>query len=157
MHDPARYSTGKLRDELLNRELFLHIDELRYVVDRWRMDYNHYRPHSSLNYMSPAAFAARNRLGPQQVELPSDCPNSTSCPNDPGPIRERQKSLGILSQRVVHDYGAGQAVTISNWSNQRRPSLSAVGRNCRNRQTCNAVSECSEEHRRQSSIHGKAG
>jgi hypothetical protein len=38
--------------------LFLHIDELRYVVDRWRMDYNHYRPHSSLDYMAPAAFAA---------------------------------------------------------------------------------------------------
>ena len=46
----------KLRDELLNRELFLHIDELRYVVDRWRMDYNHYRPHSSLGYKAPAAF-----------------------------------------------------------------------------------------------------
>ena len=50
---------SKLRDELLNRELFLHIDELRYVADRWRMDYNHYRPHSSLDYMSPAAFAAK--------------------------------------------------------------------------------------------------
>lgn len=48
----------KFRGELLNRELFLHLDELRYVVDRWRMDYNHYRPHSSLRYMSPAAFAA---------------------------------------------------------------------------------------------------
>jgi len=31
-----------------NRELFLSIDELGYVVNRWRMDYNHYRPHSSL-------------------------------------------------------------------------------------------------------------
>ena len=50
---------SKLRDELLNRELFLHIDELRYVADRWRMDYNHYRPHSSLDYMAPAAFASR--------------------------------------------------------------------------------------------------
>jgi putative transposase len=49
---------SKFRDELLNRELFLHIDELRYVADRWRMDYNHYRPHSSLDYMAPAAFAA---------------------------------------------------------------------------------------------------
>jgi transposase InsO family protein len=48
---------SRLRDELLNRELFLSIDELRYVADRWRMDYNHYRPHSSLEYMSPAAFA----------------------------------------------------------------------------------------------------
>ena len=50
---------SRLRDELLNRELFLHIDELRYVADRWRMDYNHYRPHSSLGYMAPAAFAAK--------------------------------------------------------------------------------------------------
>ena len=49
---------SRLRDELLNRELFLSISELRYVVDRWRMDYNHYRPHSSLNYMAPAAFGA---------------------------------------------------------------------------------------------------
>ena len=50
---------SKLRDELLDRELFLHIDELRYVVDRWRMDYNHHRPHSSLDYKAPAAFAAK--------------------------------------------------------------------------------------------------
>ena len=35
----------------------LHIDELRYVAERWRMDYNHYRPHSSLIYMTPAEYA----------------------------------------------------------------------------------------------------
>jgi hypothetical protein len=29
------------------------------VVDRWRMDYNHYRPHSTLAYMAPAAFAVK--------------------------------------------------------------------------------------------------
>lgn len=50
---------SRLRDELLKRELFLSMDELRYVADRWRMDYNHYRPHSSLDYMAPAAFGAR--------------------------------------------------------------------------------------------------
>jgi hypothetical protein len=32
--------------------------ELRYVAGRWRMDYNHNQPHSSLNYMAPAAFGA---------------------------------------------------------------------------------------------------
>ena len=48
---------SRFRDEFLNRELFLSISELRYVADRWRMDYNHYRPHSSLDYMAPAAFA----------------------------------------------------------------------------------------------------
>jgi hypothetical protein len=49
---------SRFRDELLNRELFLSNDELRYVADRWQMDYNHCRPHSSLNYLAPAAFTA---------------------------------------------------------------------------------------------------
>jgi putative transposase len=50
---------GKLRDELLNGELFLSLAEARWVVDRWRLDYNHQRIHSSLGYQTPAAFAAR--------------------------------------------------------------------------------------------------
>ena len=29
------------------------------VADQWQMDYNHYKPHSSLDYMVPATFAAR--------------------------------------------------------------------------------------------------
>jgi transposase InsO family protein len=49
---------GKLRDELLNLELFLSLDEAKYVADRWRLDYNHHRPHSALNWLTPAAFAA---------------------------------------------------------------------------------------------------
>jgi hypothetical protein len=49
---------SRLRDELLNRELFLSVSELRYVADRRRMDYNQYRPHTSLDYMAPAAFGA---------------------------------------------------------------------------------------------------
>ena len=48
---------SRMRDELLDGELFLHLDEVKYVVDRWRMDYNHYRPHSSLGYMTPARYA----------------------------------------------------------------------------------------------------
>jgi len=31
---------------------------LEYVAERWKMAYNHYRPHSSLDYKAPAAFAA---------------------------------------------------------------------------------------------------
>ena len=67
---------SKLRDEKLNRELFLHIDELRYVANRWRMDYNNYRPHSSLNYMAPAAFAAKClEQGSATLRLPQDKEN----------------------------------------------------------------------------------
>jgi transposase InsO family protein len=68
---------SKLRDELLNGELFLHIDELRYIADRWQMDYNHYRPHSSLDYMAPAAFAAKClEQGSATLRLTQDKENS---------------------------------------------------------------------------------
>jgi putative transposase len=49
---------ARLRDELLNRELFLSVTEAQWVIDRWRTDYNHHRPHSSLEYQTPASFAA---------------------------------------------------------------------------------------------------
>jgi len=48
---------GRLRDELLNIELFLSVNELTYVADRWRMVYNHYWPQSSLDYMDPTALS----------------------------------------------------------------------------------------------------
>jgi transposase InsO family protein len=41
---------GKLRDELLDREIFDTVMEARVLVDRWSGEYNHIRPHSSLGY-----------------------------------------------------------------------------------------------------------
>ncbi len=49
---------GKLRDELLDRELFLSLPEARVVLDQWRVDYNHRRPHGGLNWLTPAAYVA---------------------------------------------------------------------------------------------------
>jgi len=45
---------GKLRDECLNREWFRDIREARVLIERWRQFYNHRRPHSALNYRTPA-------------------------------------------------------------------------------------------------------
>ena len=45
---------GKLRDELLNREVFDTLLEAKAVVEDWRKEYNHVRPHSSLGYRPPA-------------------------------------------------------------------------------------------------------
>jgi hypothetical protein len=42
----------------LDRELFYSVKEAKVLVENWRLEYNHHRPHSNLNYMTPAAFAA---------------------------------------------------------------------------------------------------
>ncbi|MGI9495959.1 MAG: integrase core domain-containing protein [Mariniblastus sp.] len=42
--------------KLLNREIFLSLSEACWVIDRWRIDHSHNRPHSCLNYQTTAAF-----------------------------------------------------------------------------------------------------
>ncbi len=49
---------GRMRDELLNESLFLGLDHARAKIARWLDDYNQRRPHSSLGYLTPAAYAA---------------------------------------------------------------------------------------------------
>lgn len=50
---------SRLRDELLDRELFMDLREIKVVVEDYRLDYNHRRPHSALGYVTPASFAAK--------------------------------------------------------------------------------------------------
>ena len=64
---------GKLRDEILNREIFYSVKEAKFIVEDWRLDYNNHRPHSSLDYMTPAAYAAScNPSGSAALRL-KDC------------------------------------------------------------------------------------
>ena len=64
---------GKLRDEILNRELFYSVKEAKVIVEDWRLDYNNHRPHSSLGYMTPAAYATNCNLpGSASLRL-ADC------------------------------------------------------------------------------------
>ena len=53
---------GKLRDELLNGELFYTLQEAQILIERWRCEYNEFRPHSSLGYQPPAPEAVE--IGP---------------------------------------------------------------------------------------------
>jgi putative transposase len=71
---------GKLRDELLNREIFYSLTEAKVLIEMWRKHYNGIRPHSSLGYRPPAPEtiaagppSAALRSGQQQnpVELPT--------------------------------------------------------------------------------------
>lgn len=48
---------GKLRDELLNGEIFYTLEEARIMIERWRVHYNTKRPHTSLGYRPPAPEA----------------------------------------------------------------------------------------------------
>ena len=45
---------GKMRDELLNREVFTTLTEAEVLIKQWQQEYNHIRPHSSLGYRPPA-------------------------------------------------------------------------------------------------------
>jgi transposase InsO family protein len=48
---------GKLRDELLNREIFTTLTEAKVLIKEWRREYNQVRPHSALGYRPPAPEA----------------------------------------------------------------------------------------------------
>jgi len=45
---------GKFRDELLNGEIFETLREAKVLIEMWRREYNHHRPHSALGYKPPA-------------------------------------------------------------------------------------------------------
>lgn len=48
---------GKLRHECLNQHYFKTLDEAKALIEDWRMRYNEFRPHRSLNGLTPEAFA----------------------------------------------------------------------------------------------------
>ena len=50
---------SRCRDEFLATEVFENLAAARKLTAAWKEDYNHYRPHSSLGYRTPAEFAAR--------------------------------------------------------------------------------------------------
>ena len=66
---------GKMRDELLNREIFTTLLEAKVLVEGWRREYNRVRPHSSLGYRPPA---------PEAIE-----------PLPPGSATLRQSSMAL--------------------------------------------------------------
>jgi putative transposase len=66
---------GKLRDELLNGEIFETLQEAKVLIEAWRLEYNSFRPHSALGYRPPAPEAWKElatgfaTLRPLQAEL----------------------------------------------------------------------------------------
>src|SRR2546422_4974925 len=61
----AESFNGHLRRELLDMESFNTLHEAQLLVEDWRLEYNHYRPHQSLDYQTPAEYARRWRTETQ--------------------------------------------------------------------------------------------
>ena len=83
---------GKSEDELLNREQFQTLKEAKVLVEDYRLGYNHRRPHSALNYLTPAAFAASYR----EKKVKKECREYTACGGAVSPP-EDTKTLSPLS------------------------------------------------------------
>jgi putative transposase len=58
---------GKLRDEVLNREIFYTLKEAKVIIEQWRQEYNQVRPHSALRYQPPAPEAKMSVILTQEV------------------------------------------------------------------------------------------
>jgi transposase InsO family protein len=73
---------GKMRDELLDAEVFNTLAEAKVLIERWRRHYNTARPHSSLGYRPPAP----------EVTMPG----APTPPGRPGPIGSAQPLAAVL-------------------------------------------------------------
>jgi putative transposase len=71
---------GKFRDECLNQNWFLSLNDARRIIEEWRVDYDTARPHSSLGYQTPSEFAAR--LAPPPAPVVCSTPWSQTEPLD---------------------------------------------------------------------------
>lgn len=49
---------GRFRDECLNENWFVTMAQARRVIEKWRIEYNEYRPHSALGYQTPLRYAS---------------------------------------------------------------------------------------------------
>ena len=54
---PKWWEETRLRDELLDREIFYTLIEAQVLIERWRREYNWKRPHSSLGNLTPEEYA----------------------------------------------------------------------------------------------------
>jgi len=55
---PIESFNARLRDEVLNQELFGSVTEAKVLIERWRNEYNEEHPHSNLGYLSPNEYTA---------------------------------------------------------------------------------------------------
>jgi putative transposase len=72
---------GRLRDEFLNETLFTSLMQARLALEEWRCDYNAVRPHSGIDWLTPAEYAAQ--FSPQRAQGASRFDGSAPWPVAP--------------------------------------------------------------------------
>ena len=107
---------GRFRDECLNHNWFTTLADAREKIERWRMEYNEERPHSSLAYRTPEEFAKAyseltNRMGltaPIPTEPPAAGERSQSGTHGQGFADAAPKAGAPLTVpcRSAEEYGA---------------------------------------------------
>jgi putative transposase len=78
---------GRLRDECLNAHVFVSTAEAQVVLDAWREDYNHLRPHSALQDRTPAEWA--------------QCVADSRVPRESASIKETRNELENAGREVA--------------------------------------------------------
>ena len=95
---------SRIRDELLAVEQFSCLAEAQVMVEDWRQDYNHHRPHSALGMMAPARFAAAWREAAAAGKLiplapPSASPDAHQGPAEAAPVASLRSPLRGFAPR----------------------------------------------------------
>jgi len=83
---------GRMRDELLNETLFLGLAHARSLIADWVIDYNEVRPHSSLGYRTPAAFATGLTATGSQLRNPRQLRSEPVALHAPTGVSETAKT-----------------------------------------------------------------
>jgi len=68
---------ARLRDEMLDREEFQTLPQAQALLENWRQEYNEQRPHGSLGYQTPEAFAQSCRRGTQRADRRAEPSSAT--------------------------------------------------------------------------------
>ena len=92
---------GTFRDDCLNENWFLSLDDARRIIENWRIDYNTVRPHSSLGDQTPGEFATRTAapLRACATLQPSAAPQ---CGDTSPNIQTKQKTGSATTDELSH-------------------------------------------------------
>ena len=77
---------------MLNEQVFASLNHARAIIEAWRHDYNHLRPHSSLGALTPIEFADQQGDRP-----PEQAQGSAARPLAPPPRQEQNINPGLYS------------------------------------------------------------